>query len=159
MSRGAAALSRAQQLPFAGLRRAGEGARPTDPRVEAIAETARELNDLRERWLNPSEWTKDEVLEFPGSIDGPWACYLHDPDARGIGTVCWPRRVPKDDECATKLKARTLTNLYNQRPSWLANAHATLDGAVLSAYGRDTSISNEPLLASLLVLNLERAAK
>jgi hypothetical protein len=30
---------------------------------------------------------------------------------------------------------RTLTNLYNQRPAWLAQAHATLDAAVAAAYG------------------------
>jgi hypothetical protein len=33
------------------------------------------------------------------------------------------------------LKTRTLTNLYNQRPAWLAHAHATLDTAVAGAYG------------------------
>jgi hypothetical protein len=32
------------------------------------------------------------------------------------------------------LKKRTLTNLYNQRPTWLALAHAELDRAVLAAY-------------------------
>ena len=37
-----------------------------------------------------------------------------------------------DPEGATgaELKKRTLTNLYNQRPAWLANAHADLDRAV-----------------------------
>ena len=71
------------------------------------------------RWLNPPEWTKTEVLEFPGSVDGPWARYVVAPDARGIGTVRWPRMVPKDADCAASLKQRTLTNLYNQRPAWL----------------------------------------
>jgi hypothetical protein len=69
-----------------------------DPRVEAIAEAARELNELRERWLNPE-----------GASD-------------------------------KELKKRTLTNLYNQRPTWLANAHAKLDRAVLTAYGWDDLI-------------------
>jgi hypothetical protein len=27
---------------------------------------AKELDELRSRWLNPPEWTKTEVLEFPG---------------------------------------------------------------------------------------------
>jgi hypothetical protein len=35
----------------------------------------------------------------------------------------------------TQLKKRTLTNLYNQRPTWLENAHLDLDRAVLAAYG------------------------
>ena len=29
---------------------------------------------------------------------------------------------------------RTLTNLYNQRPTWLDLAHQKLDGAVCAAY-------------------------
>jgi len=33
------------------------------------------------------------------------------------------------------LKKRTLTNLYNDRPTWLELAHAELDRAVLAAYG------------------------
>ena len=54
---------------------------------------------------------------FPGSADGPWSRDVHEPDARGIGTVCWPRIVPKDPDCAALLAKRTLTNLYNQAPS------------------------------------------
>ena len=34
----------------------------------------------------------------------------------------------------SRLKTRTLTNLYNQRPTWLKLAHEKLDRAVLSAY-------------------------
>lgn len=33
------------------------------------------------------------------------------------------------------LRRRTLTNLYNERPAWLENAHLELDRAVLAAYG------------------------
>jgi hypothetical protein len=33
-----------------------------------------------------------------------------------------------------KLKKRTLTNLYNERPTWLRLAHEALDRAVLAAY-------------------------
>ena len=42
----------------------------------AIAAAAKELDEFRNRWLNPPEWTKTEVLEFPGSVDGPWARYM-----------------------------------------------------------------------------------
>ena len=52
---------------------------------------------------------------------------------------------------------RTLTNLYNQRPTWLANAHATLDAAVADAYGWPADLSNQEILERLLALNLERA--
>ena len=117
------------------------------------------MDDLRKSWLNPPEWTKTEVLEFPGSADGPWARYVVDPDARGIGTVRWPRVVPKDPDCAASLKQRTLTNLYNQRPAWLDIAHKKLDAAVFAAYGWDVAISDEELLERLLRLNLERTAR
>src|SRR5687768_9812556 len=33
-----------------------------------------------------------------------------------------------------KLKRRTLTNLYNERPTWLRVAHEQLDRSVLAAY-------------------------
>ena len=55
-----------------------------------------------------------------------------------------------------ELAARTLTNLYNQRPSWLANAHAALDHAVLDAYGWPDDLPDADLLARLLDLNLSR---
>jgi hypothetical protein len=93
-------------------------------------------------------------LEFPGSVDGPWARYVVEPDAHGIGTVRWPRLVARDYDCAESLKGRTLTNLYNERPAWLVQAHEKLDAAVFAAYGWDPAISDEELLERLLKLNL-----
>ncbi len=55
------------------------------------------------------------------------------------------------------LAKRTLTNLYNQRPTWLANAHADLDAAVSAAYGWPTHLGDTVVLNSLLDLNLERS--
>ena len=55
-----------------------------------------------------------------------------------------------------ELKQRTLTNLYNARPTWLAQAHQHLDRAVLDAYGWLHDVTDEELLAKLLALNLER---
>ena len=58
------------------------------------------------------------------------------------------------------LKKRTLTNLYNDRPTWLANAHTTLDRAVFAAYGwpeDPEELSEEELLGRLLELNTQRA--
>ena len=71
------------------------------------------------------------------------------------------------------LKKRTLTNLYNARPTWLDNAHRKLDAAVFAAYGwpadpsttlrqaeDDSSghdLPDEEILARLLALNLARA--
>ena len=131
----------------------------TPEQETAIAAATKELDDLRCRWLNPPEWTRTEVLEFPGSVNGPWSRYVVEPDARGIGTVRWPRTVPKDPDCAASLSKRTLTNLYNQRPAWLDLAHRKLDEAVFAAYGWDAGMSDEELLERLLRLNLERAEK
>jgi len=54
------------------------------------------------------------------------------------------------------LAKRTLTNLYNERPTWLANAHATLDAAVFAAYEWPAELADNDILARLLDLNLER---
>ena len=101
---------------------------------------------------------RTEVLEFPGSVDGPWKRYVTDPNPAGIGTVKYPRLVAKDASALVQLKNRTLTQLYNDRPSWLANAHRKLDEAVFAAYGWPSTLTDDELLAKLLELNLARAA-
>ena len=53
-------------------------------------------------------------------------------------------------------KKRTLTNLYNQRPTWLDLAHKKLDEAVLFAYGLSREVNQETILEKLLELNLRR---
>ena len=104
-----------------------------DPHAIAIAETARRLVERRDHWLNPPEWV--------AWVDEPVASY--------------PKRpVPRNETVADKLKARTLTNLYNERPQWLANAHAALDAAVAAAYGWPADISDDAALRELLALNL-----
>ena len=128
--------------------------RPTHEQEQAIADAARELNELRERWLNPPEWTREEVLEFPGTPDGPWSRYI----APGTNAVRYPRIVPKDEANADMLKKRTLTNLYNERPTWLDLAHRALDAAVFAAYGWKSDMNDDDLLAALLALNQERVA-
>jgi hypothetical protein len=133
--------------------------RTPDEHRAAIAAAAEELNELRERWLNPPEWTVETILEFPGSADGPWARYVVKPDQNGVGTVRYPRLEPRDAACAAKLKDRTLTKLYNDRPPWLNFAHKKLDAAVAAAYGWPDDLSDEDILQKLLALNLERAAE
>jgi len=56
------------------------------------------------------------------------------------------------------LPKRTLTNLYNQRPEWLSNAHRALDEAVFAAYGWPSNLTRDEILGRLLALNHERAA-
>jgi hypothetical protein len=52
-----------------------------------------------------------------------------------------------------------LTNLYNQRPTWLDLAHRRLDEAVFDAYGWPLDLSDDDLLACPLELNLAHAAQ
>ena len=108
-----------------------------DPHAVAIAEAARRLVELRDRWLNPPEWVDWIDEPVPG----------------------YPKRpVPRDEAAARELKKRTLTNLYNTRPHWLADAHAALDTAVAAAYGWDIDISEEAVLRELLEMNHEQHA-
>ena len=107
-----------------------------DPRAIAIANAARRLVDLRDRWLNPCEWVAWVDEPVPG----------------------YPRRpVARDDVAAKELKARTLTNLYNACPQWLDDAHAALNAAVAAAYGWDSGISEDDALQQLLAMNLSSA--
>jgi hypothetical protein len=58
---------------------------------------------------------------------------------------------------AEDLKKRTLTNLYNARPAWLADAHRKLDEAVFAAYGWPAALTDAEVLEHLLALNHARA--
>ena len=103
-----------------------------DPRAVAIADAARRLVELRDRWLNPPEWV--EWVEEP--------------------VAGYPRRpVPRDEEAEKELKKRTLTNLYNARPQWLEDAHSALDASVAAAYGWDVDVSEDEALRELLSMN------
>ncbi len=103
-----------------------------DPRAVAIGEAARRLVELRDCWLNPPEWVEWVDEPVPG----------------------YPKRpVARDEASAKALKSRTLTNLYNARPQWLADAHAKLDAAVALAYGWDAGIAGDEALRNLLALN------
>jgi hypothetical protein len=59
---------------------------------------------------------------------------------------------------SSELGMRTLTNLYNERPAWLDQAHTRLDQAVHAAYGWDYPLAPDDVLARLVVLNLARSA-
>jgi hypothetical protein len=139
----------------AGLEAGSTSPQPSPQRGEGIkahatriAEAAARLNALRENWLNPPEWTERVPEVVPLGLD-------HSP---------YPDRVvPKaglSDADAKALQKRTLTNLYNQRPAWLAMAHEALDAAVAAAYGwadYSPQMSDDEILARLLALNLQRA--
>lgn len=53
-------------------------------------------------------------------------------------------------------KKRTLSALYNEKPSWLKMAHAELDKATYAAYGWSEDISENEILENLFELNRVR---
>ncbi len=61
------------------------------------------------------------------------------------------------DASTAELKKRTLTNLYNENPTWLQDVHRELDDAVLAAYGWPKKLSDQDILTRLLQLNVERS--
>ena len=74
------------------------------------------------------------------------------------------RRAWLDPPGATpeQLRTRTLTALYNERPTWLAHLHAALDRAVWAAYGWEgdpAATADETILGRLLALNGVRAGR
>lgn len=111
------------------------GKEPTDPKAKhhtlwkAIGDAAKQLNDLREAWLNPPEWIA--AVEKQVDIKYREELAAVPDDVRPL-----VRRSAVMAEAANHkdLKLRTLTNLYNQRPAWLRIAHEKLDRAVLAAY-------------------------
>ncbi len=121
------------------------GVIPADCPVKAVAEkiaaAAETLNVRREAWLNPPEWV-DWVIT---------------PEEEKAG---FPKRPVAKPGHEAEVKKRTLTNLYNARPTWLDMAHKELDAAVAEAYGwadYTPDMSDEEILRRLLALNLERA--
>lgn len=113
----------------------------SNPIAAKIANVAAILNQLRENWLNPSDFV-DRVPEVvPGYPD---------------------RLLPKNAAAAAELKKRTMTNLYNTRPAWLDHAHKAVDEAVAEAYGwgddwRAGTLTDDEILARLFRLNQERS--
>ena len=93
---------------------------------------AQRLVELCDRCLNPPEWVEWADEPVPG----------------------YPKRpIPRAEDAAKALKKRILTNLYNARPQWLADAHDALDAAVAAAYGWPVDISDDEVLRELLALN------
>lgn len=137
------AHQRTEALPDGALIPAGL---PSEIRAHAlpIARAAKRLVDLRDAWLNPPEWTEriPEVIPL------------------GMDKSPYPDRIVAKAGFEKDVAKRTLTNLYNQRPAWLVQAHEVLDAAVAAAYGWSdytNAMPDDEILRRLLALNLARA--
>jgi hypothetical protein len=89
---------------------------------------------------HPTDAQRDAIAEAARDLDRLRTGWLNPPDL-------------SDGE----MGKRTLTDLYNARPTWLVKAHERLDAAVLAAYGWPADIDHDDLLTRLLALNLARA--
>ncbi|QOV89795.1 class I SAM-dependent DNA methyltransferase [Humisphaera borealis] len=106
------------------------------PTYLRIAEAAKTLNEQRERWLNPPEW----IGPLAAKIDAADTFDDVPVDARALVRQSAIMAAAAKD---SRLKKRTLTNLYNERPTWLKLAHEKLDRAVLAAYAATDAAGDE----------------
>ncbi len=80
---------------------------------------------------------------------------------RGKTASPYPDRIVARPGFEKELARRTLTNLYNERPACLAQAHEAPDAAVAQAYGwadYAPGMTEDEILRRLLALNIERSA-
>jgi hypothetical protein len=109
-----------------------------------VAKAAKRLNDLRENWRNPPDWTE----RIPDVVP------------LGMDKCPYPDRMVARHGYEKEVADRTLTKLYNQRPAWLDDAHREVDKAVAVAYGWSDytpDMPDEVILERLLSLNLARS--
>ncbi len=107
----------------------GSEEQPRSKELNDVRDATQRLVELRSRWLHPSDAWPSEETRSPSA-----------PMAEGGDG------------------ARTLTNLYNVRPTWLVNAHRDLDAAVARLYGLATDVADDALLRELLALNVAQRA-
>lgn len=106
----------------------------SDERSVAIANAVKALDDARNMWLYPPEWT----------------------ERIGENSAGYPERIVTRSGHELDMKKRTLTNLYNASPAWLQAMHATLDQAVAKAYGLDWPMTDDEIVHHLFKLNQSR---
>ncbi len=117
-----------------------KGASPSTEAAKIISAAAQKLDELRNRWLHPTNWVE----------------WVQTPEEAAAG---FPKRPVAKEGFEEKVKKLTLTNLYNKPPAWLTNAHQALDAAVAKAYGWEDytpQISDEEILKRLFEMNLKR---
>ncbi len=129
------------------------GKEPTeDARVQAIAAAAKQLDDFRTEWLNPSSSLYsgsigEKILQKRTLTNLYNALSLYRAQFKGR---------QRDQEAWRNTPSGPIVSLEDAE--MLDHLHVTLDHAVLDAYGWPHNLSDEQILERLLALNLERAS-
>ena len=98
-----------------------------------------------------------ETFPFPLPTPGQRASISD--AARHLDTLREGWLNPSSNEIGVnELRRRTLTNLYNDPPTWLQLAHERLNEEVSAAYGWPTDLTDGETIARLLELNLKQEA-
>jgi len=95
-----------------------------------------------------------ETFPFPQAGEEARREIAEAAEALGTLRVGWLSPPGMTDADLSRL---TLTNLYNQAPSWLSQAHEKLDRAVQAAYGWEYPLDQDSVLTHLVALNRSRA--
>jgi len=99
-----------------------------------------------------------DTFPFPRGMEPNQSAagFAGNPLAAAIADAARDLIVKRDNALAS---GRSLTNLYNERPTWLADAHTQLDEVVAAAYGWadwGSGMSDGDILKRLLAENLSR---
>ncbi|MDK9702427.1 MAG: hypothetical protein OEL20_04755 [Sulfuritalea sp.] len=101
-----------------------------------------------------------DTFPFPSGMEPnqPASGFAGNPFAMAIANAARDLIVKRDNALAS---GRSLTNLYNERPTWLADAHTRLDAVVAAAYGWTDwgpGVPDEEILKRLLAENQQRVS-
>jgi type I restriction-modification system DNA methylase subunit len=128
-----------------------EPAEADDPRVFAIAEAARQLDQFRTAWLNPPAGDIGTVIPSH-VVNNLTLTNLY--NALTLYRTAFKGKL--QDRVRWVKETKGIINL--EQIDELDHIHTTLDRAVLDAYGWPRTLTDEQILERLLALNLERAA-
>ncbi|HNE03511.1 MAG TPA: hypothetical protein PLT08_03255 [Anaerolineales bacterium] len=134
-----------------------------DPRYQAIAHSAKSLNEFRSNWQNPSdEYIRGSTAFTKRTLTNLYNClelYRDKIKGKRRSEEIWRQEMLllfKVKASAKKQLPVTLIVSLDEIET-LDSLHTELNNAVLDAYGWSRTISDENILESLLKLNLERA--
>jgi len=123
-----------------------------DPRVHAIAQAARQLDEFRTGWLNPPAEDIGIVIS-PKIVEKRTLTNLYN----ALG--CYRAQFKGKQYSPTAWQATPHAIIISlDEIETLDSIHTSLDHAALDAYGWPHALSDEQILERLLSLNLQRAA-